>query len=290
MLNKRGIDMQRLMEAVVIACLAACTVPAKDTTKPVKVYILAGQSNAEGRGSPDFLKENFPELAKPREDLWHFRPVTKMPGPFMGPNYGAYGLEFKAGHVLGEAVDNDLTSLKQGLVGYWKFDEPAGGEVASAVEGGAKGQGGAARVDGKFGKAVKLTSKQKIEFVDYKDPVNAQGQLDNMSIAFWVKTPVGEGDHRIGKGAGSKSQIINDANWFISQNANRQGWDIYGYDWAGLAGFTAVVNKDGSNEVFAATASGGFAGDGTSPANNILSRFLSTFGSRMGIADNKALV
>jgi len=436
--------------------------------KPMKVYIIAGQSNAEERMGVGFLAENFPEYAKPREDIWLMRPSIKSPAAFMGPKYGAYGVEHAAGYILADAVDNDIlfirsavggtmlydrwrppsavkrlggpvgdlydamikrvhnvlanleqfhptyrgqgfelagliwfqgendccaktqgfyrdslmdlikdvrtelgvaalpfvivkindgcwgppavdiwaaneyaahadknvvaintrdlrglchydaqsyvtigqrlgkallpfaektvhvgndriraaaktffartttpgetqnmTSLRKGLIGYWKFDEGKGTVAASAIDAGGAGRtysrpdGAAEWVKGKFGKAVKLTRTQSITFAEYTDPVNKAGRIEQLSLAFWARTPGGQSVYRVGRGTGQPiGGKLTPGNWYISPNANRQGWDVRGFD-SGHATVTGMVpDAGGKPAVFCALAKQGFGGDG----------------------------
>jgi len=435
--------------------------------KPVKIYIVAGQSNAEVRGSLSFLKENFPELAKQREAIWRFIPTVATPAPFCGPGYGGYGVEFGAGLGVREVVDNDLifmmsavggtmlydrwlppsaakrlgrgtgdlynrlirqvhnlvanleelyprykgqgyelagfiwfqgendccaktqglyrdslmdlikdvrgdlgvpklpvviskindgcwgppaidiwaaneyaahadpntvaintrdlrplchydsqsyltigqrigkalqpfakktvhsdakgmraaakayfarnskpaerhdmASLRQGLVEYWKFD----GNLDSHAENGTKGStwfgrgfaaahGSPKTVAGKFGKALKLVSQQKIEFRGYKDPVNAKGEIEQMSIALWARATGGDNIYRIGKGSGQAITAYIGHNWYWSPLANREGWDLRGFD-RGNTSFTGNTKVNGKPETYAAWVRGSYCGDG----------------------------
>ena len=451
------------------------TVADPTAPEPVKIYIIAGQSNAEVRGNPTFLKENFPESAKPHDDIWRFIPTVAIPTPFNGPGYDRYGVELGAGLGVREVVDNDIifmmsavggtmlydrwlsptaakrldcetgdlynrlikqahnlvanldtryprykgqgyelagfiwfqgendccaktqglyrdtlmdlikdlrtdlgvpelpvviakindgcwgppavdiwaaneyaahadpntvaintrdlrplchydeqsyltigqrigkalqpfakkgvptdpkavraagqaffarhskpaevydmTSLRQGLVEYWKFDSGDKGHViSSSVANGTVGTtwfgngrqgklGPPQKVDGKFGKAIKLKSENKIEFRDYRDAINAKGEIEQMSIAFWARTTGGENIYRIGKGTGqnmpSAQHSINQ--WYWSQQANKEGWDLCGFD-CGNTSFTGNTLVNGKAETYAAWARGGFCGDGT---------------------------
>ena len=435
--------------------------------KPVKIYIIAGQSNAEVRGSLAFLKENFPELAKPRDGIWRFIPTVATPAPFCGPGYGGYGIEFGAGLGVREVVDNDLiflmsavggtmlydrwlppsaakrlgretgdlynrlikqvhnlvanlhelyprykgqgyelagfiwfqgendccaktqglyrdslmdlirdvrtdlgvpklpvviskindgcwgppaidiwaaneyavhadpdtvaintrdlrslchydsqsyltigqrigkalqpfarkavhtgdkgvraaarahfarnskpaenhdmTSLRKGLVDYWKFD----GNLDSHAEGGTKGStwfgrgfaaahGTPTTVAGKFGQALKLTSQQKIMFRNYKDPVNAKGEIKQMSVAFWARATGGDNIYRIGKGTGQPITAYSGHNWYWGTSANKEGWDLRGFD-RGNTSFTANTMVNGKPETYAAWTRGSYCSDG----------------------------
>jgi len=456
--------MRTLIITVMVAALPASAATAAGL-KPVKIYVIAGQSNAESRQSVAFLTENFPEYAKQRDDVWLLTPAISSPTPLMGPKYKVYGVEHAAGYMLADAVDNDIvfirsavggtmlydrwrspsaakrlggpvgdlydtmirrvhnqlanleafcpryrgqgyelagfiwfqgendccaktqgfyrdslmdlikdvraelgvaklpfviskindgcwgppavdiwaaneyaahadknvvaintrdlrslchydaqsyitigqrigkallpfaktrvhtgderiraaakayfartaqpngpqdmTSLKKGLVDYWKFNEGQGMTTNSAIPSGAAGRlysrpaGGGVWVKGKFGKAVKQTGKQSITFADYRDPVNSDGRIEQMSIAFWARTTGGRGEYRVGKGTGQKLDVTS-SNWYWSRNANRQGWDIRGFD-GGLASMTGMVRGDDKPQIFGAFARDGFGGDG----------------------------
>ncbi|MBL7132954.1 MAG: HEAT repeat domain-containing protein [Phycisphaerae bacterium] len=164
----------------------------------------------------------------------------------------------------------DMTSLKKGLVGYWKFDEGQSTVTASALPGGARGAlydrrvGAAQWVRGKFGKAIKLTRTQSATFSEYKDPVNKAGRIEQFSVAFWARTPGGRSSYRIGRGAGKPYETRNPGNWYISPHGNLQGWDVVGFD-NGHSVITAAVAdaNDGKKPVtFSALAREGFGGDG----------------------------
>jgi len=90
---------------------------AQEKRLPVKIYIVAGQSNAEERGDPKFLAENFPECTKERPNLWHYRPVVKVPSPFLGDTYTAYGVEFASGCAVADAVENDVIFMTSAVGG-----------------------------------------------------------------------------------------------------------------------------------------------------------------------------
>ncbi len=106
---------------------------------PVKVYLMAGQSNLEGHASVKWLRDNRPKLMTPRDDVWCVA-AQKAPGP-MRPGYGVragnFGLELMMGHVLGDAVANRVVLFKTGRGGttlYKQWRPPstvkrAGGEV-----------------------------------------------------------------------------------------------------------------------------------------------------------------
>ena len=62
--------------------------------KPVKIYIVAGQSNAELRGNIEWTQKEWPEYVKVRPKLWHYRPGQKPPSPVLGETYDKFGVEF----------------------------------------------------------------------------------------------------------------------------------------------------------------------------------------------------
>jgi alpha-galactosidase len=114
---------------------------------PVKVFILAGQSNMEGKGSVEHLGE----LAKTseyrhlktaggqwvvRRDVW-IDYLGRKGGlaPGYGGDRGKIGPEFQIGHVLGDHLDNQVLLIKCAWGGkslYKDFRPPSsGGEVGS---------------------------------------------------------------------------------------------------------------------------------------------------------------
>ena len=455
-----------------ISAPRAVAAAAPTALKPVKIYILAGQSNAEMRGSLRFLKENFPELAKPHDDIWNFRPTVVSPAPFNGPGYGSYDVGFGACLGVREVVDNDIvliasavggtmlydrwrppsaverlggevgdlynrlikqvhnlvanldelyprykgqgyelagfiwfqgendccaktqglyrdslmdlikdvrtdlgvpnlpvvlskindgcwgppaidiwaaneyaahadpntvaintrdlrslchydsqsyltigqrigkalqpfakktvhtdakgvraaakayfarnskpaeqhdmSSLREGLLEYWKFDATGRGHtIAPSAKDGTAGttwfgrrveaaHGRPKTVPGKFGKALKLTSQQKIVFKNYQDPVNANGEIEQMSIAFWARATGGDNIYRIGKGTGQPITAYSGHNWYWGTSANKEGWDLRGFD-RGNASFTGNTMVNGKPETYAAWTRGSFCGDG----------------------------
>ena len=82
----------------VVAVGGASSVRAGDA--PVKVYLLAGQSNMVGPGRVTYVEEKHPQLMKPREDVWCIN-AGKVSGP-LKPGYGygeqSFGLELTMGY------------------------------------------------------------------------------------------------------------------------------------------------------------------------------------------------
>jgi hypothetical protein len=113
---------QRILTATIPGLLLATTALAAEPPKPVKIYIIAGQSNAEDRMGTKWLAENFPEYSELRTDIWRMRPGVQSPTPFMGPKYGAYGIEHATGYMLADAVDNDILFIRSAVGGTMLFD------------------------------------------------------------------------------------------------------------------------------------------------------------------------
>ena len=120
--------------------LAGCATSPTQALKPVKIYVMAGQSNIEGPGSNRYIEKNVPELLKPREDVWCVF-AGRVSGP-LKPGYGfryqeQFGPELKFGHVLGDALDNEIVIIKSAIGGttlhrHWRPPSTvkrAGGKV-----------------------------------------------------------------------------------------------------------------------------------------------------------------
>ena len=100
---------------LIVLFMAACKGPG-----PVKIYILAGQSNMEGPGRSDYLKENnLTRLLAERDDVWCVY-AGRVSGPLL-PGYGFrrdnFGPELLFGHKMGDALDNDIILFKSALGG-----------------------------------------------------------------------------------------------------------------------------------------------------------------------------
>lgn len=140
--------MKRLRLTLTV-CLLACVVPvapAADARKPVKVFILAGQSNMEGQAVADLAGKDYnngkgtlkallkdPARAKRlahlvdakgqwtvRKDVWVWYQPEKQPlkagpldlgfTPYGGKHH--FGPELQFGHVLGDHLDNQVLLIK----------------------------------------------------------------------------------------------------------------------------------------------------------------------------------
>ncbi len=99
---------------VLVGGCAAVAASDANAVAPIKVYLMAGQSNMVGPGSVKYVAEKHPELMTPRQDVWCID-AGKISGP-LKPGYGsgetAFGLELAMGHVLGDAVDNPIVLFK----------------------------------------------------------------------------------------------------------------------------------------------------------------------------------
>jgi alpha-galactosidase len=130
--------------AVLLCCLvAAAACAAEDKPKPVKIYLMAGQSNMQGKATyAGAVQEANPDLAKPRDDVWCVY-AGQVSGP-LRPGWGgspsnekAFGPELVMGKVLGDAVDNPIILFKSATGGttlnlQWRPPSAvrrAGGEV-----------------------------------------------------------------------------------------------------------------------------------------------------------------
>lgn len=87
---------------------------------PVKIYIMAGQSNMEGPGQTKYLEENdLTNMLEARDDVWCVY-AGRVSGP-LKPGYGFrrnnFGPELLFGHVLGDELENELILFKSSIGG-----------------------------------------------------------------------------------------------------------------------------------------------------------------------------
>lgn len=97
--------------------------------KPVKLYIIAGQSNAEQKGSMAWMRDTWPEYSRVDPKLWHFDPGKKPPSPFNGETYLKHGVELVPGIEISKRVDNDVIFLATAIGGTTlrqKWTSPTG--------------------------------------------------------------------------------------------------------------------------------------------------------------------
>ncbi len=177
---------------------------------------------------------------------------------------------FYAAHRPAAPAKQDMTSLAKGLVDYWTFDDlasPSAVNGTKSVLGKDEKLAGPSLISGKFGKSIKLLGAQSITFPGYKDVVNAEGKIGQISIQFWAKNFSGSGTYRIGKGQGRPWDQDHKAEnnslniWFISPYANSRGWDILGFS-GGSISITASVMKGDQQRAFNVFNNNGFAGNG----------------------------
>lgn len=117
-----------LLPTLALALLSLTTLPASAKDKgPVKVFLLIGQSNMQGKGSLSHLKElvsaepaKYGHLMKDgqwvqRDDVWGaFHNTNRGPltvGTLTRPG-GRLGPEIGIGKVLGDAIDEPVLLLK----------------------------------------------------------------------------------------------------------------------------------------------------------------------------------
>jgi hypothetical protein len=128
--------MKRIISSIAVIAAMSGAVQAADMSKPVKVFILMGQSNMVGMGNITGNKGETLENAVKTEKLYPYlldaagnwaerndvRYVQVMVGRGGGMNVlhnealkvgkGKMGIEFGLGHVLGEAIDEPVMLLK----------------------------------------------------------------------------------------------------------------------------------------------------------------------------------
>lgn len=162
----------------------------------------------------------------------------------------------------------DMSSLKEGLVDYFRFDDLT---TVSSING-TKGElvsnetfGEPVQIEGKFGKSIKLNGKQGIVFPGYKDPVNGKGMIELLSVSFWARNFSGNGIYRLGKGKGKPFAAASGPGtldtWFLSSRANELGWDLRGFS-RGNFGITSSVLKEGLRRTSGAFTPTGMSGNG----------------------------
>lgn len=115
----------------------ACAGPGAESPgpPPLKIYLLAGQSNMVGYTSAEWVAENAPELAEPRDDVWcYWGGRSDLLSPWTGHDVGP---ELAFGHGVGDQVEQPVLLAKFAvggttLHGHWRPPsavERAGGEI-----------------------------------------------------------------------------------------------------------------------------------------------------------------
>jgi len=129
------------MGALLLSLLLTFVPAAQEAPRkpPLRIFVLAGQSNMEGPGSVEALAKLAPELMEPRDDVWcvyEGRPKGPLK-PGFGFRSGNFGPELVFGQVVGDALEEDVLIVKSGiggttLDGDWRPPSAvarAGGEV-----------------------------------------------------------------------------------------------------------------------------------------------------------------
>ncbi len=120
---------------VVVAFLSGLGAQPVSELKPLKIFLLAGQSNMVGYTSVEWVQKNAQELVKPRDDVWCYWQRKCAPlAPGMGHKVGP---ELPFGHVVGDATDQPVLLCKfasGGTTLHEKWRPPsavarAGGEI-----------------------------------------------------------------------------------------------------------------------------------------------------------------
>jgi hypothetical protein len=85
-------------------------VPAAEA-KPVRIFLLSGQSNMVGHGSKEPVTALRPDLLLPRNDVWTVG--ASLPAkPLQGGGEGNLGIDLTFGNVLGDKLDEPVLLLK----------------------------------------------------------------------------------------------------------------------------------------------------------------------------------
>jgi len=108
---------KNLAVAALLCLITAAHAPAAEN-KPIKIYLMAGQSNMEDHNyfGPE-CTTRFPDIDKTRDDVWCIS-AGKISGPLKcGFGGGAasenvFGPELVMGRILGEAIDNPIIMFK----------------------------------------------------------------------------------------------------------------------------------------------------------------------------------
>jgi len=177
--------------AVALACLLSVTASAAQPGKsPIKVFILAGQSNMEGhgviQGRPDQLgtlelltkdpktADKYKHLLDKngewivRDDVWLSYYETKCPLTIgRSAARGAIGPELAFGWVVGDYLDNQILMIKvapggTSLAGPWR--PPSSGKTRDGKD---RGEGGEHIYDEMIASVKKQLADIKSDFPDY---------------------------------------------------------------------------------------------------------------------------
>ena len=135
MFTKRKFSMQLASSLFLIVTLSFGQKSTESAAKPLKIYLLAGQSNMVGYTSKAWVKEHAPKLFPARDDVWCFwqgrcRPLAAGAGHEVGP-------ELSIGHGLGSQLEEPVLLCKFAVGGttlneHWRSPaavKRAGGEI-----------------------------------------------------------------------------------------------------------------------------------------------------------------
>jgi len=161
-------------------------------------------------------------------------PFIKKPVPQNWSDTVAAGKRFFA--QFPAAGSPDTSSCGKGLLGYWRFEEGKGAKTAdgsgNGIEGELKGQ--PVWVKGRLGGAVKLTGEQLIEFARFKETLNKDRRIENLSVAYWLRSNR-YGSAYVGKSEGNPNYGQNRHNWYFNTWGTRGGWNVGCHDNGGGA-------------------------------------------------------
>jgi hypothetical protein len=115
-----------LISLSAITLFAACVGPASEPhdsgPPPLKIYLLAGQSNMVGYTSAEWVAENTPELAVPRDDVWcYWGGRSDFLSPWTGHDVGP---ELAFGHGVGDQVEQPVLLAKFAVGGTTLHGRP----------------------------------------------------------------------------------------------------------------------------------------------------------------------
>jgi len=137
----KRVNLLGAMALIVLACITSAGAAEK---KPIKVYLMAGQSNMEGHNYfGQQCLDRYPGIDAPRDDVWCIR-AGKISGPLKcGFGGGAasdnvFGPELVMGRILGEAVDNPIIMFKSATGGtqlHTRWRPPSAVKRAGGKEG-----------------------------------------------------------------------------------------------------------------------------------------------------------
>ena len=128
-------------------------------------------------------------------------------------------------------LNPDVTSLTQGLIAYFPFDEAEGLTVTGSSCNKYKGKLIATHdgeyvplwVDGKSGTALKFMANNYVQVPEFADPVTADGKIHRISISYWINKTghCGYGGHL------AKRSADRELGWWIDESHNTNRPEIH---------------------------------------------------------------